>query len=138
MIAITDKPIVLDELLKAVDDPGAGAISTFSGTVRNHNLGRQVLFLEYECYEPMALKEMARIEAEIKEKWPALKVAIVHRVGRMEIGEASVVIAVSTAHRHDSLDAVTYAIDTLKKTVPVWKKEYWADGSMWLENCCAH
>lgn len=136
MIKIIETVIDVPEILEAVSHPATGASSLFLGTVRDHNIGKKVLYLEYECYIPMALKEMERIAEEVREKWDIQSIAIVHRLGRMEIKEASVAIAVSSAHRKESIEAMHYTINTLKKTVPIWKKEYWEDGSMWLENCC--
>lgn len=135
-IEIWESTLDMRPLEQHVSDPYVGAISSFSGIVRNHNLGKEVLYLEYECYQPMALKEMQAIADHAQAHWDLHRIAICHRVGRLEIGEAAVLIAVSAAHRKASLEALTYTIDTLKATVPIWKKEYWADGSMWLENCC--
>jgi molybdopterin synthase catalytic subunit len=136
MLEIISNNIQVEALLQAVACPEAGASSLFLGTVRNHNLGKGVLYLEYECYEPMALKEMAKIITTAHARWDLHKIGIVHRVGRIEIGEAAVAIAVSSSHRKESIEALHFTIDTLKQTVPIWKKEYWQDGSMWLENCC--
>lgn len=136
MLAITAEPLRLEPLLDWVSDPQVGAISTFSGVVRNHNKGKGVLYLEYECYEPMALAELAQIVAQAHQRWELHRIAVVHRTGRIEIGESAVLIAVSSVHRRESIEALHFVIDTLKATVPIWKKEYWQDGSMWLENCC--
>jgi molybdopterin synthase catalytic subunit len=136
MIEIWEKPLSLDTVIAKVSAPHVGAVSTFSGIVRNHNLGKAVRYLEYECYAAMAEKEMAVIREYALKAWALHDIAILHRVGRLEIGESAVVIAVASAHREDGLVALKYTIDTLKATVPIWKKEYWADGSMWLENCC--
>lgn len=133
---IVETPIDVPALLAQVACDEAGASSLFLGTVRNHNLGKGVLYLEYECYPEMALKEMVKIVAEARQNWELYRVGMVHRVGRLEIREAAVAIAVSSAHRQASLEALQFCIDTLKATVPIWKKEYWEDGSMWLENCC--
>ena len=136
MIEIWEKPLSLDAVIQQVSARHVGAVSTFSGIVRDHNLGRAVLYLEYECYPAMAVKEMNKIRKQALEQWEIHDIAILHRVGRLEIGEAAVVIAVASAHREAGLQALKFTIDTLKATVPIWKKEYWADGSMWLENCC--
>lgn len=136
MIEIWEKPLSLDTVIAKVSAPHVGAVSTFSGIVRNHNLGKAVRYLEYECYAAMAEKEMALIREYALEKWALHDIAMIHRVGRLAIGESAVMIAVASAHREDGLIALKYTIDTLKATVPIWKKEYWADGSMWLENCC--
>ncbi len=127
-------PIDLAALLARVASPRAGGIATFLGVVRDNSLGRTVRYLLYEAYPPMALKEMARLEAEVRERWEIEAIAISHRIGRLEIGEASVAIAVSCAHRRAAIEACHYAIDRLKQTVPVWKKEYWEGGEVWIEN----
>lgn len=133
MYLITEQPLSTAEVEAAVAHPGAGAILTFSGVVRSNNLGKNVNYLVYEAYPPMAEKVMAQIGDEIEAQWPGARVAMVHRIGRLEIGEASVVIAVSTPHRADAFVACKYAIDTLKKIVPVWKKEVWEGGEYWIE-----
>ncbi|HEX9844578.1 MAG TPA: molybdenum cofactor biosynthesis protein MoaE [bacterium] len=126
--------IDVNALVAQVARPGAGGIATFLGVVRDHSLGRKVLYLFYEAYPPMAIKEMEQLEAEVRERWEIEAIAIVHRVGRLEIGEASVGIAVSAPHRREAIEACHYAIDRLKQTVPVWKKEYWEGGEVWIEN----
>lgn len=136
MLKIQSEPLSLEPLLDWVADRSVGAISTFSGVVRDHNLGKQVLYLEYECYEPMAVVELERIAADAHSRWKLHRIAVVHRVGRIEIGESAVLVAVSSVHRRESIEAMHFMIDTLKQSVPIWKKEYWTDGSMWLENCC--
>ena len=126
---------------EAVADPGAGAVALFSGIVRDQTGGRRVKFLEYEAHAPMALAKMREIAAAIRARWPGtLRVALVHRVGRLEIGESSVMIAVSSPHRRAAFEACHFAIDTLKETVPVWKKEYFEDGEVWvgLQSECDH
>lgn len=131
---ITPDPIDMNDLLAKVASPHAGGISTFLGVVRDNSLGRKVLYLFYEGYVPMAIKEMELIEAEVKERWEVEGFAISHRLGRLEIGEASVAIAVSSPHRKEAIEACHYAINRLKQTVPVWKKEYWEGGEVWIEN----
>lgn len=121
------------ELIDSLKAPEDGALVVFDGFVRNHYKGRQTLYLEYEAYEPMALAKMREIGTEIRAKFPLHRVAIVHRLGRLEIGETSVFIAVSSAHRAAAFDACRYAIDTLKRVVPIWKKEYFAAGAVWAE-----
>jgi molybdopterin synthase catalytic subunit len=119
-----------------VDDArgdGDGAVSVFLGTVRNVNAGRRVRFLEYEAYGGMAEREMERIVAEAVARFGVTKVEIVHRVGRVEIGEASVVIAVAAAHRAAAMEACRFVIDTLKTSVPIWKREHFDDGAVWIE-----
>jgi molybdopterin synthase catalytic subunit len=120
-------------LARAVRANENGAIATFDGCVRNHSHGRQTLYLEYEAYETMALAKMQEITAEAHQKFAVDRIAMVHRLGRLEIGETSVFIAVSAAHRGAAFDACRYAIDTLKKTVPIWKKEFFADGAVWAD-----
>jgi molybdopterin synthase catalytic subunit len=133
MIRLVREPIdkleITNELRKDVD----GAMVTFDGVVRNHAMGKPVRYLEYEAYEEMALKKMAEIREYAKQKWPVSDVAIVHRLGRLEIGETSVFIAVAAPHRRPAFEACQYAIDTLKKTVPIWKKEYYTNGEAWIE-----
>lgn len=131
---IVTGPIDVGALLARVATPRAGAIATFHGVVRDNSLGRKVLYLLYEAYPPMALKELEKIERQARARWAVEGFAIAHRIGRLEIGEASVVIAVSSAHRRDALEACQFAIDTLKKTVPIWKKEFWEGGEIWIEN----
>ncbi|HEY3191117.1 MAG TPA: molybdenum cofactor biosynthesis protein MoaE [Solirubrobacteraceae bacterium] len=122
-----------DAIAAEVDDPGAGGIVIFSGVVRNETGGRPVKFLEYEAHAPMAEAKMREIGEEVRGRWAGVKrVVILHRIGRLEIGESSVLIAVSAAHRGDAFEACRYAIDTLKRTVPVWKKEYFEDGEVWV------
>ena len=129
---ITQEPIRLDELTAFVADPGAGAMATFVGTTRDSNEGRRVVRLEYECYPGMAEKEMEKIGREVLERWPVKKVAMLHRLGRVDIGEASVAIAVSSGHRHAAFEACHYAINQLKETVPIWKKELYEGGEVWI------
>ncbi len=134
MIAIVKKKIDVEEILQSVQVPEAGGIDIFVGTTRNHSNGKRVLSLEYEAYEPMALKMMNEIAEEAKSKWNIRKIAIVHRTGRVKIGEASVVIAVSASHRKEAFEACRFVIDRLKKTVPIWKKEFFKDGEVWVES----
>ncbi len=131
---IVAAPIELNDLLAKIASPRAGGIATFLGVVRDNSLGRKVRYLLYEAYPPMALKEMEAIEREVRAKWEIEKIAITHRIGRLEVGEASVAIAVSSAHRREGIEACHFAIDRLKQTVPVWKKEYWEGGEVWIEN----
>lgn len=115
-----------------VAHPGAGGSVVFIGTVRNQTKGREVLRLEFEAYPPMALREMEKIAAEARTRWNALAVCIHHRTGVLEVGEVPVVIAVSTPHRQAAFEACQYCIDTLKETVPIWKKEIFEDGEVWV------
>jgi molybdopterin synthase catalytic subunit/molybdopterin converting factor small subunit len=133
LFRVVDTPLSPDAIATAVDDPGAGGLVIFSGVVRNETAGRPVKFLEYEAHAPMAEGKMREIGQTVRGRWPGIKhVAIMHRVGRLEIGEASVLIAVSAAHRQEAFEACKYAIDTLKHTVPVWKKEHFEDGEIWV------
>jgi MoaE-MoaD fusion protein len=121
------------EILEALKRPEDGALVVFDGFVRNHLKGQQTLYLEYQAYESMALAKMREIGTEIRAKFPVHRIAIIHRLGRLEVGETSVLIAVSSAHRAAAFDACRYAIDTLKRVVPIWKKEYFAGGAVWAE-----
>lgn len=112
--------------------PESGGIDVFIGTVRNATKGKKVIKLEFEAYEPMAIAEMEKIAKQAFEKWPVQKVLIHHRTGLLEVGEVPVVIAVSAAHRAAAFDACRYIIDTLKQTVPIWKKEIFEDGEVWV------
>jgi molybdopterin synthase catalytic subunit len=133
VFAVVDQPLSPDDIAARVDDPGAGGVVIFSGVVRNETGGRPVKFLDYEAHAPMAETKLREIGAAIRARWTGVKrVAILHRIGRLEIGESSVLIAVSAAHRADAFDACRYAIDTLKRTVPVWKKEHFEDGEVWV------
>jgi molybdopterin synthase catalytic subunit len=116
-------------LLDQVNSHRAGAVVLFLGTVRELTHGRRTESLDYECYPEMAEKKLAELEAEARRRWPIIECAIVHRLGHMELGEASVAVAVSTPHRHDAFEAGKWLIDTLKEVVPIWKKENWADGT---------
>jgi len=122
-----------DGLARYVRAGKDGATVTFDGFVRNESHGRATSYLEYEAYEAMAITKMNKIVAEIHEKFAIHRVAMVHRLGRLEIGETSVFIAVSAPHRGAAFDACRFAIDTLKRTVPIWKKEYFADGAVWAD-----
>jgi molybdopterin synthase catalytic subunit len=126
-------PIDMPALIREVRAPEDGAIVTFDGFVRNQSHTRRTLYLDYEAYESMALAKMRQIAAQLHEKFAIHRVAIVHRLGRLEIGETSVLIAVSSAHRPAAFDACRFAIDTLKRTVPIWKKEYFEDGAVWAD-----
>ena len=132
---ITESPVDPEALREAIADPACGAVATFIGVTRNSFRGKEVQYLEYEAYAPMAEREMRMIGTEIAGLWPAVAgVAIAHRVGRVEVGEASVVIAVSAPHRREALAACAHGIERLKATLPVWKKEIFSDGSEWREN----
>ena len=130
--AIGSDPLDLDAVVAQVADPAAGAIATFVGTTRRHSRGRTVVHLEYDAYPEMAESEMARIAEAVQGRHDVLHVAMAHRTGHVPIGEASVIIAVSAAHRGPAMDACREAIDTLKQTVPVWKKEVFEGGEEWI------
>ena len=127
------EPIDPGTLIVHLRAPEDGAIVTFDGFVRNQSHNRRTLYLDYEAYEPMALAKMREIAAQLYEKFRIHRVAIVHRLGRLEIGETSVFIAVSAPHRAAAFDACRFAIDTLKRIVPIWKKEYFEDGAVWAD-----
>ncbi len=129
---ITDSPINMAELADFVADPVAGAMATFVGMTRNTNEGRRVIRLEYECYPGMAEKEMEKIAVEVLTRWPIRKIAMIHRLGQVDIGEASVAIAVSSGHRHAAFEACHFAINQLKEIVPIWKKELYEGGELWI------
>ncbi len=133
LIRIVREAIEPEALVRHVRAPADGAVATFDGCVRNHSHGRATLYLEYEAYEAMAMAKMREIAAAIHEKFAIHQVAIVHRLGRLEIGETSVFIAVSAPHRPAAFDACRFAIDTLKRTVPIWKKEFFEDGAVWAD-----
>ena len=135
--AITSDVLDLPSLLQIVDAPGAGAVTSFLGLVRDHNQGRQVQFLEYEAYEPLAVRALQRIVDEARELWPGARVAVHHRLGRLEIGEASIVIAAASAHRADAFAACRYTIERVKQIVPIWKREHFNGGDVWLEGATA-
>jgi len=132
MFRVVRQPIDLSELVRYVTDASAGAIATFIGTTRNNNEGRKVIALDYDAYPEMAEKELKRIGDDAKKKWRIERMAIVHRVGPVQITEASVVIAVSAAHRDDAFQACRFAIEEIKKTVPIWKKEVFEGGEVWI------
>jgi molybdopterin synthase catalytic subunit len=129
MIEITETPIDHAALTERVRTHMAGAVCTFLGTVRELTGDRRTAALEYEAYPEMALKKMAELEAEARHRWPVLDVVLVHRVGHLDLGDVSVVVAVSCPHRRQAFEACQWLIDTLKEVVPIWKKEVWADGS---------
>ncbi len=129
MFKITTEVITGTEVRVAVEGPDAGAVVVFLGTVRNNTDGRPVTRLEYEAYPPMAEKKMAEIAQEIAQKWgDTLRTAMVHRIGKLEIGEVSVAVAIASPHRKDGFEACQYAMNRLKQIVPIWKREVWADG----------
>ena len=130
-VALTRDVIDSAALLAAVKQGSDGAVSVFDGIVRNHTRGRRTLYLDYEAYEQMALKQMNELAAQALTKFPVRHVTLVHRLGHIEIGETSVLIVIASAHRGAAFDACRWVIDTLKQTVPIWKKETFADGAVW-------
>jgi molybdopterin synthase catalytic subunit len=130
---LTREPIDTRALVNELQQGADGAVVAFEGVVRNNSGGRATRFLEYEAYEPMALGKMREIAVEVAEKFPVDRIGMTHRLGHLEIGEASIVIVVTSAHRKPAFEACHYAIDRLKKTVPIWKKEFFEDGEVWVE-----
>jgi molybdopterin synthase catalytic subunit len=133
MIRLQTGPIDLPALVAEARGDGDGAVSLFLGTVRNVHAGKNVLFLEYEAYAGMAEREMERLAADAISKFGVTRVVIVHRVGRVEVGESSVAIVVAAPHRAAAMDASRFVIDALKTSVPIWKREHFADGAVWIE-----
>ena len=133
MYRISEEPLDPKPLVEAVRRDESGAVVLFYGVVRNENLGRSVQYLEYDAYQEMALKKMRQIGDEICARFTVTAVGILHRIGRLEIGETSLLVAVSSAHRKEAFEACHYAVDRIKQTVPIWKKEVWEDGSEWIE-----
>jgi MoaE-MoaD fusion protein len=130
---IVDRPLDLQEAVRAVAGPERGAIATFVGCARNHHDGRPVRALEYHAYSEMAEQTMRDIGRETERRFGTPHIAILHRIGRLEVGEASVVIAVAAEHRREALAACAHLIERLKQVVPIWKKEHYADGAAWIE-----
>ena len=139
LLAIGRDVLSLEPLIAAVSDHGGkdGAVATFLGLVRNHNIGRSVRYLEYEAYEPLARRAFERIAAEVDGRWPGVQLALHHRVGRLDIGEASVAIAAASAHRRDAFAACRYAIERVKQIAPIWKREFFDGGDVWVEGATA-
>lgn len=133
MSRLVKEPIDENQVVNEIACPEAGAILTFAGTVRDEHVGRQVVAIDYHAYDSMAVKEMDRLENQIRERWPNSRIAIVHRVGYLQVGETSVFIAVASAHRKEGFEALRFAIDTLKQSTPIWKKEIYTDGHAWIE-----
>jgi molybdopterin synthase catalytic subunit len=128
------EPINIQEIAESIRKPEDGAVVVFDGVVRNHAKNKAVRFLEYDAYETMALKKLEEIGLRAKNQFQIRDIAIVHRLGHLEVGECSVVIAVASAHRGPAFDACRFAIDTIKKIVPIWKKEFYEDGEVWIES----
>ncbi len=131
-VLLSSEPLDVTHCINLVRSPDCGGIDVFIGTVRSQTKGKQVVRLEFEAYERMAVKEMRRIARQAIEQWPVHKIAAHHRTGILQVGEVPVVIAVSAAHRDAAFDACRYIIDTLKQTVPIWKKEVFGDGEVWV------
>jgi molybdopterin synthase catalytic subunit len=131
---ISDRPLVESDVVARVAGPGAGGVVSFIGNVRDHARGRSIEYLEYEAYPEMAEREMQKIADEAASRWPGVRIAIAHRVGCLQVGEAAVVIAAAAPHRAEAFEACRYAIDTLKQTVPIWKKEVATDGEYWVDD----
>jgi len=137
VVQLVRAPIAPLEYLAAVKSAHDGAVAAFDGIVRDNSQGRATLYLEYEAYEAMALRQMRAIAAEMRLRFAIDRMALVHRLGRLHIGETSVFIVVSAPHRGPAFDACRFAIETLKRTVPIWKKEFFADGEVWVEGAVA-
>ena len=133
MFRLTREPIDIRKIADSLQRPEDGAVVLFEGIVRNNAQDKAVRFLEYDAYESMALKKLEEIGARARSEYAIRDIAIVHRLGHMDIGECSVAIAVASAHRGPAFDACRFAIDTIKKIVPIWKKEYYEDGEVWIE-----
>ena len=133
LISITRERLDRDALVEAVAHPSVGGIVVFEGVVRDNARGKQVRYLEYDVYAEMAVQQIREIVAETERRWGIERVAVAHRVGRLEIGEASVIIVVAAPHRGEAFEACRYIIDTLKTTVPIWKKEVATNGEEWVE-----
>jgi molybdopterin synthase catalytic subunit len=139
LVTITAERLDLEALINAVEagDTGHGAVTSFAGLVRNHNQGRQVSFLEYEAYEPLAVRALNRIVDEAHAAWPDARLAVHHRIGRLELGEASIIIVAASPHRADAFAACRYTIERVKQIVPIWKHEHFEGGDVWLEGATA-
>jgi molybdopterin synthase catalytic subunit len=133
MFAITHDPLDPAPLVEAVRRDESGAVALFYGVVRNENMGRNVQYLEYDAYPEMAIKKMKEVADEVRAKFPVTGIGVLHRIGRLEIGETSLLVAVSSGHRSEAFEACHYAVDRIKQIVPVWKKEVWEDGEAWIE-----
>jgi molybdopterin synthase catalytic subunit len=134
---VTSEPLEPASIAAAVATDGCGAVDTFVGLVRKHNAGREVLWLEYEAYAPLAEKSFERIAGEAVERWPSVQIAIHHRIGRLSIGEPSIVIVVAAPHRGEAFTACRYAIERVKQISPIWKHEHFEGGDVWIEGATA-
>ena len=131
--AVTEEALDPRPVIESVHEPGSGAVVLFLGVVRDEDQGRRVRYLEYEAYRPMAVKELRRVGQEVAARWPSVRVAMRHRVGRLAVGETALVVAVAAPHREEAFAACGYTVDRIKAIVPIWKKEVWEDGEAWLE-----
>ncbi len=140
LVAVTSAPLDLQALTAEVARDGSrdGAVAAFTGLVRDHNQGRAVRFLEYEAYEPLAVRALERILEEAREAWPQTRLAVHHRIGRLDIGDASIIIVAASPHRGDAFAACRYTIERVKQIVPIWKHEHFDGGEVWLEGATAH
>jgi molybdopterin synthase catalytic subunit len=140
LVAVIADPLDLPALVKDVETTGSGngAVISFVGLVRDHNQGRRVLYLEYEAYEPLAVRALHLIVDEARATWPTARLAVHHRVGRLEIGEASIIIAAASAHRAGAFAACRYVIERVKQIVPIWKHEFFEGGEVWIEGATAN
>ena len=141
LVAITAAPLDVDALMREVSAGGTGAhgaVTSFVGLVRDHNLGRRVLFLEYEAYEPLAVRALQRILDESQRLWPGTRMGVHHRIGRLDTGEPSIVIVAASPHRADAFAACRYGIERVKQIVPIWKHEHFDGGDVWLEGAAVH
>jgi molybdopterin synthase catalytic subunit len=138
-VAVTSEPLDLQALTAEIAGAttGDGAITTFVGLVREQNQGRRVSFLEYEAYEPLAVRALHRILDEARDSWPSARLGVHHRIGRLELGEASIIIVAASAHRADAFAACRYTIERVKQIVPIWKHEHFEGGDVWLEGATA-
>jgi len=136
-MTVTSDPIEVASVVAAVSGPHDGAVATFAGLTRDHNGGRRVLWLDYEAYAPLALKTFEEIGAEVAERWPDARLAIHHRTGRVNVGELSVAIAAASPHRADAFSACRYAIERVKQIAPIWKREHFDGGDVWIEGATA-
>ena len=138
-VAVTTNRLEIDPLIRIVSEGGGhGAIATFVGTVRESNYDRRVTHLEYEAYEPLAMKALEQIVEEARAQWPGIRVAVHHRIGRLAIGEASIVIAAASAHRANAFAGCRYVIERVKQIVPIWKHEFFEGGEVWIEGATAN
>src|SRR5215211_2533201 len=139
LVSVTPLPLDVGALTDAVTASGSGdgAVTSFIGLVRDHNQGRRVSFLEYEAYEPLAIRALNRIVDEAREAWPSARIGVHHRTGRIDIGDSSIIIVAVSAHRADAFAACRYTIERVKKIVPIWKHEHFEGGEVWLEGATA-